>query len=288
MSASSEFPIAVWMGPPKSQTSGRKAGQPKVIVIHTTEGSEGPASAEAGAAYDKRRTDGTSTHFFTDSNSIVQTVYTYNEAHAARAHGNDIGIQIEVCGRAGQTGAQWNDEISAATLERTANICVAIRRKYGQARFPLKRLTPAQVRAGNNGFCGHVDITKAFPEDKGTHTDPGSNFPWSWLFNRIAQLEGVNVAKKQHHKADLDGNVINIAVYGDDDRDFEGYWTVQRAQRLIKFQADGKTPLLDDGVYGAKTRDAVKARMAIAGDKDNPGTTIALAEWKVLSGIFAG
>ena len=181
---SKEFPVATWLGPPASWTPGRKAGQPSVIVIHTTEGSEGPLSAENGAGYDRRRDDGTSTHFFVDSNSIVQMVYTYDEAHAARAHGNDIGIQIEVCGKAGQTGVQWNDAASAATLDRLVVLAVNICRKF-PGRFPVRRLTPAQVRAGQHGFCGHVDITKAFPEDKGTHTDPGTAFPWATFLGRV-------------------------------------------------------------------------------------------------------
>lgn len=198
MTASKEFPRAVWLGPPKSYTRGRKTGQPSVIVIHTTEGSEGKLSAEDGAAYDRRRTDGTSTHFFIDSNTVVQTVYTDDEAHAARAHGNDIGIQMEVCGKAGQTASQWNDAASADTLDQLVAICIDICLKF-PGRFPVRRLTPAQVRAGKHGFCGHVDITHAFPEDKGTHTDPGGNFPWSRFLARVQA--GINAhttaAKKE-------------------------------------------------------------------------------------------
>lgn len=174
--------------PPKSYTSGRKSGQPTVIVIHTTEGHENATSAEDGAAYDARRTDGTSTHFFVDSNSVVQCVRTTDEAHAARAHGNDVGIQIEACGKAGQSTAQWNDVASDATLDRLAELCVKLRAKY-PGRFPLRRLVPNELRAGGRGFAGHVDCTYAWPEDKGTHTDPGPRFPWSDLFARIATLE---------------------------------------------------------------------------------------------------
>jgi N-acetyl-anhydromuramyl-L-alanine amidase AmpD len=183
--------IAKWLGPPKSYTSGRRSGQPSVIVIHTTEGHEAASSAEDGAAYDKRRTDGTSTHFFVDSNSVVQTVELRDEAHAARTHGNDIGIQIEICGSAAQSSAQWSDAASMATLENVAQLCVQLR-KTGS--YPLSRLQGSNLRKAWNsgsprGFCGHVDITNAFPEDNGTHVDPGSNFPWTWLFNRIKQIE---------------------------------------------------------------------------------------------------
>lgn len=188
MTQSKEFPQYTWVTP-NSYTKGRKTGQPSVIFIHTTEGSEGAHSAEDGAAYDARRTDGTSTHFFVDEDSTVQCVLTTDEAHAARSHGNDVGIQIEVCGKAGQSATQWADKASAGAIEQAARVCVAIRKKYGASRFPLVNLTPTQLRSGQHGFAEHKDATLAWPEDGGTHTDPGPNFPWSKLFNRIKEIE---------------------------------------------------------------------------------------------------
>lgn len=199
---------------PKSYTPGRKSGQPSVIVLHTTEGSEGPQSAEDGAAYDARRTDGTSTHFFVDSNSIVQCVPTYDEAHAARAHGNDVGIQIEICGKAGQGSAGWSDAVSKATLELVAQLCVRLRAKY-PGRFPVRRLSPSSLRAGAHGFAGHVDCTNAWPEDGGTHTDPGPTFPWAAVLARIVEIEsGDDVSK-----ADVTAGLIEFFAR---DADSEG------------------------------------------------------------------
>lgn len=206
---SSEFPQFPFVRA-RSYTGGRVAGQPTVIIIHATDGSEGRQSAEDGAAYDQVRPDGTSTHFFVDQDSAIQTVYTWDEAHAARTHGNDVGIQIEICGRASQTADQWEDEASAGAIEQAARVCVAIRAKYGQARFPLRRLTPMQLRNGGNGFAGHVDATYAWPSDQGTHTDPGSGFPWSTLFNRIAELE----AQKENIVTDAQYNGLINAVKG--------------------------------------------------------------------------
>jgi hypothetical protein len=36
------------------------------------------------------------------------------------------------------------------------------------------------------GICGHADITAAFPQDHGTHTDPGASFPWSTFLGYVA------------------------------------------------------------------------------------------------------
>jgi N-acetyl-anhydromuramyl-L-alanine amidase AmpD len=286
--ATPDVSIAKWVGHPRSFTKGRKSGQPSVIVIHTTEGSEGGNSAENGAAYDKRRTDGTSTHYFIDANSVVQEVEHKDEAHAARSKGNDIGIQLETCGKAGQTASQWADDDSAATLNNLARLCAEIR-KTGN--YPLSRLSSSELRAAWNGgkvrgFAGHVDITKAFPEDRGTHTDPGPNFPWTWLFKRIKELEG-NVPQKVHPKIDLDGNLYAEVKFGDDDRDFEGNWMVMRLQRLLYYKADGKTLLTPDGRYGNDTKAAVKAKLTAA-KMSGDGSKVGLAEWRVIAGFYAG
>lgn len=174
MARSPEYPDLTWVEP-RSWSAGRASGQPTVIVIHTTEGHEKATSAEDGAAYDARRTDGTSAHYFHDQNSTVQCVRTTDRAHTARRNGNRIGIQHELCGRAGQTGAQWADAASEGTLRQAAKQCARDVKKWG---IPVRKLSVAQVRSGMRGFCGHVDITYAFPDDGGTHTDPGVNFPW--------------------------------------------------------------------------------------------------------------
>lgn len=191
-----EFPTLGAIQFPRSYTKGRKAGQPTVIFIHTTEGSEGRTSAEDGAANDKRRTDGTSTHFFVDQDSTVQCVPTTDEAHAAREHGNDVGIQIEVCGRAGQSAAQWQDAASQGAIRQAARVAVLLRKKY-PGRFPLVNLTPAQLRTGGHGFAEHKDATLAWPSDKGTHTDPGPLFPWAELFALIRAAEKPSPATKE-------------------------------------------------------------------------------------------
>ena len=170
--------------PPRSWTAGRPAGTPRVIVIHYTAGAEGRSAAEDGAAYDRRRTDGTSCHFFTDPDSIVQQLDTSDQAHAALRNGNRIGIQVEQCGTV-QTRAQWLDANSRPMVTNTARVCAWAMKAHG---IPLVKLTPVQVRAGQRGICGHADITLAFPEDNGSHMDPGAAYPWDVLFDDIRDL----------------------------------------------------------------------------------------------------
>lgn len=174
--------MAKWVGYPRSYTPGRNRPV-QYVVIHTTEGGEALNAAENGAAYDKVRTDGTSTHLFVDPDSALQEVPFTDRAHAARFHGNEIGVQIELCGYAGQTWAQWHDGASTAELKLAAKEVAAICRQFA---IPVRHLTVAEVRAAYynapnsrpKGICSHYDVTRAYPEDGGTHTDPGPNYPW--------------------------------------------------------------------------------------------------------------
>lgn len=187
MAQSSEYPDLAFVQP-RAWGKGRDGRSVQYVVIHYTAGSEGRQSAENGAAYDARRTDGTSTHYFHDQDSTVQCVLTPDRANAALHKGNRLGIQHELCGTA-QSRAQWLDEASDGTLWRAARQVARDCRKYG---LPVRRLSVAETRAAwygptkPKGIVGHVDVTYAYPEDGGDHTDPGTGFPWDVLLERIA------------------------------------------------------------------------------------------------------
>lgn len=184
---------ARWVGPPRHWSRGRGDGGRGIryVVIHATDGSEGPASAEAGAAYDKTRPDSVSTHLFVDSDSAVREVADVDTAFAAYPKGNAIGVQVEICGRAAQTLAQWSDASSVATLEIAAREVAAICLDHG---LPPRHLSVAETRAawfgdpGHRpaGIVGHWDVTRAYPEDGGSHTDPGPNFPWATFLMMVS------------------------------------------------------------------------------------------------------
>lgn len=215
--------VGAWVGYPRSWTAGRLRAL-RFIVIHFTAGSEGPRSAEDGAAYDKTRTDGVSCHAFVDSNSIAVEVPPTDRAHHARQHGNEIGYGIEICGTM-QTRAQWLDAVSLPTLRNAARQAAEVALAYG---IPVMRLSVAQTRAAYyaaegqrpKGFCGHVDVTAAFPEDQGTHTDPGTEFPWDVFFSMViqemtAQQGEQDMALTAQQEADLMKAVTLINQHGD-------------------------------------------------------------------------
>jgi hypothetical protein len=197
MGQSAEYPDLKFVEP-NAYGFGRDGKAVRYIVIHYTAGSERSTSAEDGAAYDARRTDGTSTHYFVDSNSVVQCVLTKHRANAARHKGNRLGIQYELCGTV-QTRAQWLDAASMATLRNAARQVARDCKKYG---IPARRLSVAETRRawtafpeGPKGIVGHVDCTNAYPEDGGDHQDPGSAFPWDVFLEMVkVQLAVLNPA----------------------------------------------------------------------------------------------
>ena len=185
-----EYPDTRWVGPPRAYGKGRDGKAVRLSVVHYTAGSETRSSAENGAAYDKIRTDGTSCHVFHDPDSSLQEVLRRDRSNSAHHKGNRLGIHHELCGTA-QTRAQWLDEASDAILWRAARAVAKDCVDYG---LEPRRLSVAEVRAswyqypaGPRGICGHVDITRAFPEDGGDHTDPGTGFPWDIFLDRVQQ-----------------------------------------------------------------------------------------------------
>jgi hypothetical protein len=179
--ANKEYPDIPFRAP-RAFGRGRDGHAVQYLVVHHTAGSERATSAEDGAAYDARRTDGTSTHYFVDQNSIVQCVYTWDRANAAHHYGNRRGIQYELCGTL-QTRAQWLDAASDATLWIAARQMARDCKRYG---IPARKIGPAEMRAGHRGICGHWDVTLAY--GLGDHTDPGPWFPYDVLIARVQHL----------------------------------------------------------------------------------------------------
>src|SRR4051812_10470169 len=160
-----------------------------LLVVHDTEGPETVGGARGVIAYwNKARTG--STQFVVDAKEIVQGVRETAYAWAAGTTANKYGIHVEHVGYASQTRDDWHDPYSTAELTLSAELFAELAHKHG---IPIRRLTVEQIRhavaTGNpadGGFCGHADITKAFPGET-SHTDPGPNFPWSWFMSMVRE-----------------------------------------------------------------------------------------------------
>lgn len=267
--ANQEYPDLPFV-PPRAYGSGRQGYGVQYVVVHYTAGSERSTSAEDGAAYDQRRTDGTSTHYFVDQNSIVQCVYTWNRANAAYQYGNRLGIQYELCGTV-QTRAQWLDAASDATLTNAARQMARDCKKYG---LPVRRLTIAQMRNGEKGVCGHADVTLAY--GLGDHMDPGTAFPWDVLLARVEQFLSpapATPATPQQEDDDMrliraggaDGKIAYALVTG-----FEA--------RVYRREDLGTTPNAQDS---AANLFAKVCGQSTAIDADGDGWNALMAQWGI-------
>lgn len=161
----------------------------RLIVIHDMELLHGPDTAERCARFFQNQSTvkppRSSAHFCCDFNSIVQSVRIGNTAWAA-PNANADGVHFELAGKAAQSRADWTDERDDAMLTWAACQVALV---YGLLRYlgvpvELRRLTPAEIRQGRAGICGHNDVTAAF-RTKGGHTDPGPNFPWDVFLDKV-------------------------------------------------------------------------------------------------------
>ena len=161
------------------------------VVIHATCPGVGyPAASKKGAAsgtakYFQMASSGGSAHYIYDSSRHEEHCVA-ESVTAWHAPPNPHSIGIEICGEASYTRAQWlSAEVWPAVEEaaaRTRDLC----QRYG---LPMRKLTVAQVKAGAEGVCGHVDVSNAFHQTD--HSDPGQHFPWDefmHLVNRESAL----------------------------------------------------------------------------------------------------
>ena len=157
-----------------------------LIVIHTAETLEAPKVALGVANFfrnQKAGPDGSSAHYAVDNLRVVQCVKDHDIAWAAPG-ANRNGLHIEHAGRAAQNAKEWADPYSTAMLKLSA---VLAAEKAGYYGIPVRRLTPAQLKAGLLGFCGHIDVTRAFPG--GSHVDPGPAFPWTRYLSCVRSFQ---------------------------------------------------------------------------------------------------
>jgi N-acetyl-anhydromuramyl-L-alanine amidase AmpD len=156
-----------------SDPDGTKYG----IAIHNTSNN---ATAEAEASYATRRTDGVSSHFYCDGDSVIQSLDTIARAgHAGSSAGNNNAVAVEITGVNGWTRQQWLSNVAWGLLGRVlAQVCTA----YG---VTVRRASVAEMQSNPRvkAFYGHDDMRRAWG---GTdHTDPGPNFPWDRLFAAV-------------------------------------------------------------------------------------------------------
>jgi hypothetical protein len=160
----------------------------RLIAVHTAEGSR--TAASLGSYFYAPATQASS-HVGIDAGATLQYVDPSRSAWTIRS-GNPVSENAELCGFAAWTREQW---LGSATVDGCVNPIGILNRTADWVRarclarnIPIRKLTPAQVGAGMSGVIGHIDWTLGMHD--GTHTDPGSGFPWDYVIARASAGSG--------------------------------------------------------------------------------------------------
>ena len=154
---------------------GRQGYRPVWFVVHCTDtGYQDNYPANLGR-YWTNNPVGVSTHFGVSDTMTYQYVDLNDTAFQARNPTNLRGVGVEITGRAGWSRNEWLAH--KLMLRRAATLCAEVTLACGFKTEPAL-LSVSALKARNSGLTCHRDVTNAF---QGTHTDPGSNFPWDYF-----------------------------------------------------------------------------------------------------------
>ncbi|QQY11864.1 N-acetylmuramoyl-L-alanine amidase [Cutibacterium avidum] len=180
------------------------------IVIHSTCPDVGfPAASKAGRAvstanYFASTSRPASAHYVVDIATTVQCLPENTVGYHAPPNSGSIGI--EICSDGGSKGSfenpahaytttQWLSPEVWPAVERAAILAREICHRH---HIPIRRLSVAQVRAGERGICGHNEVSEAF--HRSDHDDPGPWFPWDRFILEVKGIptEGMSMSDIQN------------------------------------------------------------------------------------------
>jgi hypothetical protein len=145
--------------------------------VHTAEGIR--KASDLKAFFD--RSTNSSAHAVADDDTLLDALVPYDRAAWTLRNGNEESDNLELCGWASWTRAEWLDN----HMGMVNNAALWVRRRCQARGIPIVKLSAADVHARKPGVIGHVDYTNGTGD--GTHWDPGPGFPWDVV---IAKAKG--------------------------------------------------------------------------------------------------
>jgi hypothetical protein len=177
-----------------SKSSSRNGADVIWLAVHTAEGPtdelpDDPAldsgSARQLLRYFQRDDVRASSHAIADDDLLLDDLVPYSRASWTLRGGNPRSDNIELCGMAGWSRAQW---LKHPGLLNNCARWLASRAKARGWRS-LKFIGTQGVRDRETGVIGHVNYTEGTGD--GTHWDPGPGFPWDYVIPKAnAYLTG--------------------------------------------------------------------------------------------------
>lgn len=158
------------------------------VTLASLHSAEGARTAKSLASYFLRPDIMASAHDVVDADGIISLI-DYNRASWTLRSGNPISDNLEICGFARWTRAQW---LSTETVDGCRNPRAMVRwagvwlaRRARARGLPLRFLTIDEVRRGERGLIDHNTWTKAMRD--GSHWDVGGGFPFDVALADAAQ-----------------------------------------------------------------------------------------------------
>jgi len=238
-----------------------RRGAIQIIVLHTAEASpdyvDADTTAEAVSSYMSNNTRQVSWTATTDSDSAI---FELPDSFLAQHVGgyNTIALGVEMA----TIAALWPsmpDDHKTAILDTTAQVVALWCQRYG---IPARRLTKAQVDAGQKGIVAHGDLSSQ-------RTDPGAAFPWSDFLERVSYY--------------LTGTLFAIGDSGEQVRGIQQFMTAQGITGVGTADGDAG-PLFDSAVRSWQATQA-KARTGIFWVAPAPSTPEPTPEAPVLVAV---
>ncbi len=217
---------------PKNFAKGRQGYRPVWFVVHCTDtGYADNYPANLGRYWQNNPVQ-VSTHFAVSDTQTYQYVDLFDTAYQARNPTNLRGVGVEIVGRAAWSRNEWLAH--KRMLRRAAQLCAEVTLACGFKTDPAL-LSVQALKARNSGLTCHRDVTNAF---QGTHTDPGSNFPWDYFL--VELRNALRPVKDEQQRtaapAPASGTTEGDALVAVTEKDFEEL--VKRVGRLNS-QCDG-------------------------------------------------
>ncbi len=177
-----------------AKSSDRRGTKISLVAIHTNEGpNPSDVFPDRTAENLAKWMDGqnVSYHKIIDDDSIVHYVPDERYTWSLRS-GNARSLNLCFTGYAGWPRAEWLRH--QRMLEQGAGI---VREWCRRWRIPIVKLSSSEVGKDFAGIIGHVNWTEG--KRDGSHTDPGSNFPWDVFMNMV---RGSNAPEEDDLKQD--------------------------------------------------------------------------------------
>lgn len=199
-------------------------GGPRLLVIHTAEGAR--TAEDLGAWFQSPKGAKGSSHAGIGQAGDYAEYVRYADTAWTAPPINDDADQVELCGFAKWTRAQWLEH--PKMLETLARWLAWRAQVRG---IPLRHVKGTTLRLGRAGVTTHVDVNKVWKQS--SHWDPGTGFPMDLVLTRAKAILAAGTPAKESAAARV-GRVIRgtkVARWHD-------YSGKPKAEQVIP--ADGK------------------------------------------------